>query len=83
MYVILDHPGVGKPVVSFYSPRLRKDGGEAVLDAHRQMYFTFAGLKQSLKKNNADMAARLHVQEEDLKAKDARIRELEARLNNQ
>lgn len=82
MYIILDHPGVGKPVVSFYSPRLRKDGGDAVLEAHKQMYFTFAGLKQSLKKNNADMATRLQAQEEDLKAKDARIQELEARLKN-
>ena len=80
LYLILDHPGAGKPVTSFYSPRLQKDGGQAVTDAHKQMCVTFAGLRRALKQSHADMATQLQEKEEDIKAKEAHIREIEAKV---
>ncbi len=80
LYMILDHPSAVKPVASFYSPHLRKDGGQAVIDVHKQMCITFAGLKRALKQSNADLATQLQEKEEDVQAKDARIRKLQAML---
>jgi hypothetical protein len=79
MYLIAHHPGSAKkPVMSFYSQRLRQDGGEGLKEAHKKMFQMILGLKMSQIHTAAALGSKLKETEDLCQEKDREIERLRA-----